>query len=164
MNFVTGRLETVAGSAPNIYGVPGPAVGASSTAIWTIWRSCRTAIFYSDSVDSTFSGSTRRKHHDGRRIRTFFGGSKFGPVLGANFGPIAFERIHLAVITSRTPARSVTSIRLASATMLPVPKRDFSGDGGPATDAALLQPWDARRRGRQSLHRGLEQQPHSQDR
>lgn len=146
MNFASGRLETVAGSAPNIYGVPGPAAGAVLDGFLDDLAFMPNGdLLYSDAIALYVfridpAGNVTTVGGSG----TFFGGSWVGPVLGANFSAITLEPDSfggyyfsdtgsIGYVDPDGIGHSVAGMRA---------QQGFSGDGGPAIDAGLLQPWD----------------------
>ena len=150
LDFQTGKVENLAGNAPRLKGVPGPAVSAS---------------FYSDYGDLAFLPSgdllfgltedlrILRIGRDGA-ISAFGGtGTQFGaspgneaPISTVAMGPIGLEsdlRGGFYYIDSggsgvlRVDAGGRTERFAGDET-----KPGYAGDGGPASDALLTQTWD----------------------
>lgn len=150
LNFQTGKVEGVAGNPPQVFGVPGPAIGAVLDAVMDDLAFLPNGdLLFGDmqSLDIfriNASGNISVAAGSG----TFLGGSVLEkPVLGANVaGVAALETDSLGGYywANSGPIMYVDpgGIGHRIAGFGGFDQAGYSGDGGPAAAARLTQPWD----------------------
>ena len=148
MNLATGKVETVAGIAPRAFGVPGPAIGAVLTG-----PEGDLAILPSGDLLFADTGSIRIFKIDAEGQITEFGGTGMNwspeplrentPVSRVSIGPVALAPDGFGGLYTCDSAEIdyIDPSGIFHTVTRPSPM-GYGGDGGPAHDALLMEPWD----------------------
>lgn len=148
MNFATGRLETVAGIAPSAFGVPGPAIAAV-----LIGPDGDVAFLPSGDLLFGDTGSIRIFRIDPAGQITEFGGTGMNwsaeprregmPISRISISPVALAVDALGGVYTCDSAEidyiDPDGIFHGVTQSWPI---GYAGDGGPARDALLMEPFD----------------------
>ena len=154
MNFKTGRVEPVAGSPPDIFGVPGPAIGAVLTTPMDdlAFLPNGDLLFASQVALYVFRINTAGTISIEAGNGTFLGPGPVGnPVLGANVPGVAALDVDPAGGYYWANSRPIIYVDPAGIGHYIAgggfDDSGFAGDGGLAKDALLNEPWDVVRDG-----------------
>jgi sugar lactone lactonase YvrE len=147
INVATGKLETVAGIAPNVIGVPGAALGARLLSAGALAFLPSGDLLYADSEANWIYRIDRRSG----MISTFAGTGMFlgnyeeSPALATTVsGPVSLDADSKGTVyfSDTLTIRSIDANGIVRRAVGLPPNYTFSGDGGPARNANLCQPWD----------------------
>ncbi len=147
INLASGKLETVAGLAPSVIGIPGPAAGAVLLQSGGLAFLPSGDLLYADSGANWIYRIDRRSGTISPFAGTgmFLGAYEETPALTATVSdPVSIDADSNGTVyfSDTLTIRSIDTNGVVHRAVGLPPSYTFSGDGGPARNANLCQPWE----------------------